>query len=102
MKLPGEAEPVGGVPRLKLRVQLVRGLEKRNAEAAPVTLEPVPQGGEGPIGVHPLAKIGKDLFAGLLSVQSFQLGPILRLRLPDETEHGLGEDGALAVESICR
>jgi hypothetical protein len=50
--------------------------------------------------VHPFAEVGKNLFAGLCTVQSFQLGPLLGLRLADETEHNFREDCAVAVEAV--
>ena len=61
-------ESVGGVTGFKLRIQFVRGLEVRRMERSPVTLEPVSQGRERAVNIHPLAQVSEHLFAGLVAV----------------------------------
>src|SRR4030095_14627078 len=53
------------------------------------------------VGVHPLAQVAEDLFAGLLPVQGLQPGPFLWLSRADEGKYGLGEDRPLAVEGVA-
>ena len=101
VKLPGQPQAVRGVAGLQLRVQLVRRLEERHVQRPPVALEAVAQRRERAVGVHPLAQVAEDLLAGLLAVQRLQLGPLLRLRVADEGEHGLGKDRPLAVEALA-
>jgi hypothetical protein len=73
VKLAGQAQPVRGVARLQLRIQLVRGLEVRRMQRPPVALEAVAQRRKRAVLVHPFAQIAEDLLAGLVAVQRFQL-----------------------------
>ena len=100
MKLAREAEVVSGVSGFEFRVQLVGGLEVGDTEGAAVTFEAVAEGRERPVHIHPFAEIRKDLLAGFVAVQGFELGPFRRLGIPDEGQDGLGEDRALAVEGV--
>ena len=100
MKLAGKAEPVGGEAGLQFRVQFVSRLKKGDAEGASVAFESVAQGGERAVRVHPLTQVGKNLLAGFVTVQGFEPRPFGGLRLADEVEHGLREDGVFAVESV--
>ena len=99
-ELPGQPQPVGGVAGLELRIEAVRGLEVRRAEGPAVALEPVPQGGERAVDVHPLAQVAEDLLPGPVAVQRLQPGPLGGLRLADEAEDRLGKDRPRPVEAV--
>ncbi len=101
LELPCESQPVGGVARFQLRVQLVRGLEVRRVERAPVALEAVAQRRERAVPVHPLAQVAEDLLAGPVPVERLQLGPLFGLRLTNKAEQCFGEDRAFAVEAFA-
>ena len=53
MELPGDAQPVGAVARLQLRVESVGRAEKGDAQGLAEALEAVTQGGQGAVGVQP-------------------------------------------------
>ena len=74
-KLPRDADAVGGVPRVQLRVQRVRRLEERRVQGPAVALEPVPERRQGAVRVHPPAQIGQHLLVGLRPEQRFELRP---------------------------
>ena len=76
-------------------------LEEGDTQCPAIALEPMPQRCERAVGVHPLAQVRKDLLACLRAVQRFELRPLRGLSDADEVEHGLGKDGALAVESVA-
>ena len=97
-ELARDAGAVGGVARLQLLVEPVRGLEERRAQRPAVALEPVPERRQGAVRVHPLAQIGQNLLAGLRPQQRFQARPLLRLRRSDKVERRLGKDRAFPVE----
>src|SRR5580658_1691952 len=100
MKLARQAEPVGRVARLQLRIQFMRGLEERHAKGSAVALKAMAQRSQRPVRIHPFAEICEDLFAGLIAVQRFELRPFGGLRLSDEVQHGLREDGPLAIKRL--
>ena len=98
-ELAGDADAVGLVARLQFGVQSVRRLEEGHAQGPPVALEAVPQRGQGAVSVHQLTQVGQDQLAGPRAVQCFQLAPLFGLRLADERQRNLREDGALTVEA---
>src|SRR5207245_7996022 len=100
MELARQAQAIRRIACLELRIQLVRSLEKRRMERPPVALEPVAQGRERAISVHPLAQVAENLVACLVAVQHLQLGPLLGLRVTDEGEDRLRKDRALAGETV--
>ena len=99
-ELPREAEPVRGVARLELGVQLVRRPEVGDLKRPPVALEAVPEGRQRAVRVHPLAEVAEDLIPGLLAVQRFESRPLLRLGLLDERQDLAREDRSRLVERL--
>ena len=51
MELPGDAQPVGAVARLQLRVESVGRAEKGDTQGLAEAFEAVTQGGQGAVGV---------------------------------------------------
>ena len=100
-KLARDAGAVGGVARVQLRVQIVRGLEERRVQGPAVALEPVPERRQGAVRVQPGAQIAQDLRAGLRPEQRFEPTPFRGLRPADEVERRVGKDGALPVEGAA-
>ena len=100
MELASKARTVGSVAEFKLWVQLVCGLEVRRAERSTVALESVSQRGAPAVDVHPRAQIAEHVLTGLVAVQRFEPGPVLRLGLADEGEDRFGKDRTLAVEAF--
>ena len=57
---------------------------------------------ERTVGVHPLAQVGQDLFAGLLREKGFKLRPFLALSPTDKRQNCIREDRTVAVEVLTR
>ena len=56
---------------------------------------------ERTVRVHPLAKVRENLLSRSITVQRLQSSPFYGLGFADESEDGVGEDGAVAVETSC-
>ena len=87
MELSSDSQTISLIACLEFRIEFMCCLEKCHVQRPAIALEAMPQRCQATVCIHPLAEVGEDLFAGLLSMQCLKLGPFFRLCFTDECKH---------------